>query len=328
LYALVHDMILHYEDRHARQSVGLEGPDLIGQRRRQISANAKNITRDSIQDFGDSFQFHIASHSRPGQYHAVDLRRPICNCEDFPRILFCRHVAAVYVHFPHLDPEVKGSTLINVPERVQPSAPPHCSLGGGESLQALSQEVFSLSQALTSRQGESAPNPAIIEAFRSAKYSLTTAIASLDGNAPLPEKDVIAPNQRSWPETAERMGAKKAPRRPCLPEERGLTERSLGVVKGKRKRLHNDPYAGGERSGKRAKPDALRASQAANTRSQVPDPFPPSAPPPSEPFPPYVPPPHAPSPIPHWPHVPSPPACLPHAPSPTVFLPTLTNGPH
>jgi hypothetical protein len=48
LYTLVHDMILHYEDRHAWQSVGLEGPDLIGQRWRQISANAKNITHDSI----------------------------------------------------------------------------------------------------------------------------------------------------------------------------------------------------------------------------------------------------------------------------------------
>jgi hypothetical protein len=187
-------MILHYEDRHARQSVGLEGPDLIGQRRREISANAKNIRSDSIQDFGDSYQFHVASLSRPGAYHVVDLHQPICDCEDFPRILFCKHIAAVYVHFPHLDPEDKGSALIYAPERVQHPSQPHRFLGGGESLQTLSQDVFSLSQAITSRQGESVPNPAVIEAFRSAKYSLTTAIASLDGNAALPEKDDIAPN--------------------------------------------------------------------------------------------------------------------------------------
>ena len=191
-------MILHYEDRHARQSVRLEGPDLLGKRRREISARAENTTRDSIQDF-DSVQFHIASHSRPGEYHVVDLRRPTCDCEDFPRVLFCKHIAGVYLHFPHLNPEGKQSALIHAPESTQQPLPQRFS-GGGESLQALSQDVFSLSQSLASRQGD--PNPAVIEAFRSAKYSLTTAIASLDGRSALPEKDVIAPNQRSWPETA------------------------------------------------------------------------------------------------------------------------------
>jgi hypothetical protein len=293
-------MVLHYEDRHARQSVGLEGPDLLGQRRREILANAENITRDSIQDFGDAFQFHIASLSHPGEYHVVDLHRPICDCEDFPRILFCKHIAAVYVHFPHLNPEGKQSTSLLAPGYVQQdsAAPPHHVPGGGESLQSLSQDVFSLSQMLTSRQ-ESAPNPAIIEAFRSAKYSLTTAIASLDGKAALPEKENIAPNQKSWPETAERMGAKKIPRRPCLADERGLTERSIGAVKGKRKRIHNDPYAGGERSGKRAKPDA-RACAPSPLNTHFPDASP-----------------NASSPI----------TCPPGMPPP-AFFPPFANGPH
>ncbi len=183
-------MILHYEDRHARQSVGLEGPDLLGQRRREISTRAENITRDSIQDF-DSVQFHIASHSRPGEYHVVDLRRPTCDCEDFPRILFCKHIAGIYLHFPHLNPEGKRSALIYAPESTQ-QPPPQRFLGGGESLQTLSQDVFSLSQALTSRQGD--PNLAIIEAFQSTKYSLTMVIASLDGRSTLSEMDIIAPN--------------------------------------------------------------------------------------------------------------------------------------
>jgi hypothetical protein len=293
-------MTIHYEDRHARQSVGLEGPDLVGQRRREITASAEKITRDSIQDFGDSAQFHIASLSCPGEYHVVDLHRPTCDCEDFPRILFCKHIAAIYVHFPHLNPGEKRN-LLSVPERVQEGAPPQRVLGGGVSVQTLSQEIFSLSQRLTSESGD--PNPAVIEAFRAAKYSLTTAIASMEGNSALPEKDVIAPNQKSWPETARRMGAKKVPR-PRLPEERGLTERSLGAVKGKRKRLHNDPYAGGERSGKRAKPDAV--SRAARAR----------APPPA------ARPPHVPSPDARPPHAPSPTTHLPHAPpSPTVPWP-------
>jgi hypothetical protein len=311
MYALVNDMIMHYEDRHARQSVGLEGPDLLGQRRREISARAENITRDSIQDFGDSVQFHVASHSRPGEYHVVDLRRPTCDCEDFPRILFCKHIAGIYLHFPHLNPEGKRSAIIHTPE----CTPSQRFSGGGESLQTLSQDVFSLSQALTSRQ-EGDPNPAVIEAFRSAKYSLTTAIASLDGRSALPEKDVIAPNQRSWPETAERMGAKKAPKR-CHPDERGLTERSLGAVKGKRKRLHNDPYAGGERSGKRAKRDAL-SQAAANARVPAPSPLnaPPAPPPPIN-----VPSPTRPL------HVPFPFTLPSHVPSPSAFFPTFANGP-
>lgn len=192
----------------------------------------------------------------------------MCDCEDFPRIFLCKHIAGIYAHFPHLNPEGKGNTSIHAPKRVQHTVLPQRILRGGESLQTLTQDIVSLSQRLTSGEEEqSAPNPAVIEAFRSAKYSLTTAVASMEGRSALPEKDVIAPNQKSWPETAERMGAKKAPRRRCLPEERGLTERSIGVVKGKRKRLHNDPYAGGERSGKRARPDAL--SQAANASARA-----------------------------------------------------------
>jgi hypothetical protein len=298
LYALVKDMISHYEDRHARQSVGLEGPDLLGQRRREILARVENITRDSIQDFGDSAQFHIASLSRPGEYHVVDLHQRSCDCEDFPRILFCRHIAAIYVHFPHLNLDGKSGTLTPASEYVQQAAPSQHIPRGRESLQLLSQEIFSLSQRLTS---ESAPNPAVLEAFRSAKYSLTAAIASVEGNSALPEKDVLAPNQRSWPETAKRMGAKKVPRPRCLPNERGLTERSIGVVKGKRKRLHNDPYAGGERSGKRAKSDAL--SQAANARART---------------------------LPDAPGT-NPATCPPHVPSPSAFspnVPTFANGPH
>jgi hypothetical protein len=62
------------------------------------------------------------------------------------------------------------------------------------------------------------------------------------------------------------MGVKRVPKR-RLPKERGLTERSIGAAKGKRKCLYTDPYAGGERSGTRAKPDALSA--AANARART-----------------------------------------------------------
>ena len=65
------------------------------------------------------------------------------------------------------------------------------------------------------------------------------------------------------------MGVKRGPRK-RLPEERGLTDRSIGASKGKRVCIHTDPYGGGERSGKRAKPDALSAT--ANARARAPTP--------------------------------------------------------
>ena len=257
-------MAIYYKDRHERQSVRLEGPDLLGRRRQEIMAHAEKITCDLIQDFGDLAHFHVASLSCPGEFHVVDLGWIRCNCEDYPQILFCRHITAIYLHFPHLNPENRKSTLMYAPESAQQAAPPqHASKGGGF-LQSLTQDIFSLSQALTSRHTD-ITNPAVVEAFWSVKYSLATAIASMEEKRALPEKDVIAPNQRSWPETAKRMGTRNAPRCQCLPDEQGLTERSVGAIKGKHKHLHEDPYAGGKCSGKHAKLDAR--SQAANART-------------------------------------------------------------
>jgi len=73
----------------------------------------------------------------------------------------------------------------------------------------------------------------------------------------LPKKDIIASNQRSWPETAKRMSAKMVLRCLCLFNKHRLMEHSIGAVKGKHKHLHNDPYARGECLSKHVKRDAL-----------------------------------------------------------------------
>ena len=172
-------------------------------------ANAQKITHDSIQDFGDLAQFHITSLSRPEEYHVEDLHQPTCDCEDFPQILFCKHIAAIYIHFPNLNLGEKGG-ITAVPKCAQLKTLPRCLSGGGESVQTLSQKLFSLSQKLTSESG--ALNPVVMEAFRLANYSLATAIALMKGNSTLPKKDVIVPNQKFWPETAQHMGIKKVPK--------------------------------------------------------------------------------------------------------------------
>ena len=116
------------------------------------------------------------------------------------------------MHFPHLSPE--GSTPTLDTEAVQYVGNPQRVVRQEDTLRALMHDIRVLSQQLTSDDqiDQSAPPPAVLEAIRSAKYTLTAAIASTQGTSALPHKDHIAPNQKSWTETAERMGVKRAPK--------------------------------------------------------------------------------------------------------------------
>ena len=94
IVTLVMGMVGYYENKHSCQIVGLDGKDLAAERRQELLERAAEIPSESIQKIDDT-QFHVASKSRPGLYHSVDLHRSTCQCEDFPRIRFCRHIAAI-----------------------------------------------------------------------------------------------------------------------------------------------------------------------------------------------------------------------------------------
>jgi hypothetical protein len=120
------------------------------------------------------------------------------------------------------------------------------------------------------------------------------------------------------------MGVKKRVPKRRIPDDIGVTDRSIGVAKGKRCRTYEDPYARGERSGKHAKPDAQSAAANARVRlasgmapplEGVPGPF---LPPPA--FPPVFAPPPAFSPPAFAPPAAFPPATF--APPP-VFAPPM-----
>ena len=147
----------------------------------------------------------------------------------------------IYLHFPHLSTE-----KISLAASLGPSQMQHNSqhiVRPKKSLQTLKHDITRLSGQID----QMTPSHAVMEAVHSAKYSLTVAIASMEGaSASLPYKDVIAPNQHSWPEMAEWMGVKWVSKCKRLPEEHRLTERSIGVTKGKWWQIHQDPYAGGE----------------------------------------------------------------------------------
>jgi len=103
------------------------------------------------------------------------------------------------------------------------------------------------------------------------KCSLKTAIALANGSRALPEKDVFNANQKTWAKTAERMGQpRKASKRTHGPVGGNMATERIGHAKGKRSCKYTDPYAGGERSDKRAKPDVVSATANTVARAAVP----------------------------------------------------------
>ena len=123
-------------------------------------------------------------------------------------------------------------------------------------------QTLAATQAAQSTESTVAQSDVVIEAAHLAKYSLTAAIAAMQGNNALPNPDVIPWNHKSWTETTKQMGVTKS-KCPCPAKDSGLTAWSISVVKGKHHYIHNDPYTGGEQSGKHTKPDALSTANVA-----------------------------------------------------------------
>ena len=111
--------------KHLQQTAGIYGPNLEESCRQQIKATAKNMSPDSIHHVGRT-KFNVASQSRPGHHYPINLNQSTCDCNDFLRIQFCKHIAAIYKHFPPLCS--KGSSPSKILERVHvadwPQHPP------------------------------------------------------------------------------------------------------------------------------------------------------------------------------------------------------------
>ena len=275
---LVKKFVPDFEIRHEWQTVRLEGWDLESKRRQQILASAKTFPLDSIHQVNDT-EFFVASQSYPDHHYMIDLSDSTydCDCDDFPRIQFCKHIAAVNVHFPkycpELFPEPEGSSSSDIPEHMRtqdlPKSAPESD--ADEERVTLLKDINTLYQQLTALSDDATPD---LEALKLVKHSLNAAIALANGSRALPEKDDFNPNQKTWAGTVERMGAQKAPKRKPGPVGENTTERCIGAVKGKRRKYSN-PYAAGERSGKCAKPDAVSATANEHARAHLTVPAPP-----------------------------------------------------
>jgi len=259
--------VLDFQIRHERQAIGLEGLGLGDKCRQQILASARNIPLDSIHQVNDSKLF-VASESYLGHRYLVDLSDSTydCDCDDFPRIRFCKHIAAVNVYFPELFPEPERTSSPKIPEcacvQDLPQIAPESDV---DKRVVLLKDINALCQQLMTVSDDAAPD---VEALELVKFSLNVVIRLANGPRALPEKDDFNPNQKTWAKMAKRMGVQRAPRQKPGPVGGNTMERCIGASKGKCHK-YSDPYAAGERSGKCAKPDAVSAATAANDRTRV-----------------------------------------------------------
>jgi len=262
-----------FQIQYERQAIGLEGLGLGDKRRQQILASARNIPLDSIHQVNDSELF-IASESYPGHRYLVDLSDSTydCNCDDFPRIQFYKHIGVVNVYFPELFPEPERTSSPKIPERARvqdlPQIAPESDM---DKCVVLLKDINVLCQQLMTVSDDAAPD---VKALELVKFSLNAVICLANRPWALPEKDDFNPNQKTWAETAKHMGVQRAPRQKPSLVGGNTMERCIGASKGKC-RKYSDPYAAGKRSGKHAKPDVVSTAAAANDRACVTVPAPP-----------------------------------------------------
>ena len=212
-----------------------------------------DLSRDSCTDMSESY---LIAH---GKEH--------CDCPDWPRVRLCKHIAAVAHFFPGpTQPTAAPKSVPQVHERSVDScdaslAPPSSS--------PILKNLISVSQGLLSDGLPSSPGT--VWSLRLVESHLT-AIAQHSRaaeNSPLPDRESLPPNQRTWTETAKRMGATKRKRaRPTDTSPPVKAAEWIGPLNRKQTRKKiTDPYSGGTRSGRDTAPDAQTAAQNAEARA-------------------------------------------------------------
>jgi len=140
----------------------------------------------------DGTTFYVASQSLLGHYYLIDMTQSACDCKDFPRIWYCKHITAIDVHFPQLCP--KGNSSSKIPERVHvPDMPEHkhTPRSEEESAEIVLKDISTLCQQLSTVSDHSTLD---LQALKVIKRSLKTVIALANGSQALPKKDVFNAN--------------------------------------------------------------------------------------------------------------------------------------
>ena len=242
IYVLIHDVVPYFRARHHRQEFGFEGLDLEMKRRAEIDAVAPSFPLDHITEYeidDEPGQFAVQSQSNPNITYHVDIEAYTCECASYSLIFYCKHLAAVQLHF------YEELNLLPMDILFTTASNPLASSGSSNHIAdaaltepnpdlAVLARIPSKLQRLAVRTQLSPPQH-MSDHLRQLDCLLDLLLAGSAQPQVLLKPKKVAPNQGSWSETASVMGAK---------------------AKTKRKTTHTDPYSGGQGSGKKAKIDA------------------------------------------------------------------------
>jgi hypothetical protein len=242
LYILVRKAVPYFAARHRRQAFGFDGPDLELKHWQNLEERAREIARSDIQ-VNEEGNYCVHSQSDPERWYNVDHHAGYCDCSSYPLISFCKHISAVQSLFPEscklvlFRPEPEVATAHSI-LTIEPHGPSPNEIQV-ETCQPLHNDADSIHFTRIGQKLMDISSSARENQLQHLKPVLLDLEAGLDqlrarNAGMLPKQVPVAPNQHSWPETAMVMAAQP---------------------KAKRKR-HTDPYSGGEKSGKKAKPDA------------------------------------------------------------------------
>ena len=303
----------------------MDGADLGEQ---EICTRAPEIPLKLIEQVQE--EHFLVCSSNQEIFYSINTILNSCDCLDFPQVWLCKHLAAVRHHFGIPDPEPLASLawpcpiapeLLRTQEIGNAAHDTTCQNAACQenttaSVISAIDKIITLSWQLCDQAPRAMQD--MVKSIHAVRSHLSVVATTATGDSQeLPEKEVIAPNQLSWPETAQRMGVKHVEK--CHGKvNSALTTELIGEPNCKWKGQDEDPYGAEEQSGKCPKPDAR--STAANTQVQTAIeslPAPPAAPPaslpprlPSAARPPVPPPAHTPHPTPAPCYLPMPPFSL------------------
>ena len=210
--------------------------------RAEIDAVAPSFPPDHIIEYeinDEPGQFTVQSQSNPNITYHVDIEAYTCECASYSLIFYCKHLAAVQLHFYEELNVLLMDTLFTTASNPLTSSGSSNHIADA-TLTEPNPDLADLAQVPSKLQRlavctQLSPPQHMSDHLRQLDCLLDLLLAGSVQPQVFPKPKKVTPNQGLWSETAGVMGAK---------------------VKTKCKMTHMDPYSRGQGSGKKAKIDA------------------------------------------------------------------------
>ena len=264
-------MLPCYENRCHHQEWQFDGADLAKKQCKEICVRALEISDDSIQSLGNR-RFYVRSATDLAKMYLVDLSKDrtsvmstthlidygkeFCDCSDWLRVRLCKHIIAI-AHF-----HAEETNTPNPAPQVHEHSHSDSSTGSHASAVPILEKMISVFRDYLSDGLPSSPGT--VQSLWLVESYLTAVIQhARSSNSPLPDRESLPPNQRTWTQTAEQMGANRCKRPwPTNPSPTAPATEQIGPLNRKQPHIKNtDPYSSSLWSGKDATPDTQMAAQ-------------------------------------------------------------------